>query len=75
MIAHFLIKNNISATFYHAGIGIADRDIRQNNWLTNKVRVMVATNAFGMGIDKPDVGLVVHLDLPNSLEAYWKRHM
>ncbi|ROT47164.1 RecQ family ATP-dependent DNA helicase [Candidatus Cardinium hertigii] len=69
-IAAFLNKNGITAEFYHAGLTIADRTMKQEAWSQNKVRIMVATAAFGMGIDKADVSLVVHLDLPCSLEAY-----
>ena len=62
----------ISATFYHAGLENQEKDQRQKNWQENKVRVMVATNAFGMGIDKPDVRVVVHIDCPDCLEAYFQ---
>ncbi len=71
-IATFLVKNSISATHYHAGLNSAERDRRQMDWMNGEVRVMVATNAFGMGIDKPDVRFVVHLDLPDNLEAYFQ---
>jgi len=71
-VALFLKRNNIAADFYHAGLESAERSSRQNGWKQNKIRVMVATNAFGMGIDKPDVRFVVHLDLPESLEAYYQ---
>lgn len=71
-IAYFLKKNGISAEFYHAGRSGDVREKVQDNWVSNKVRVMVATNAFGMGIDKPDVRVVVHLTLPDSLEAYFQ---
>ncbi|TAH19306.1 MAG: RecQ family ATP-dependent DNA helicase [Cytophagales bacterium] len=71
-IADFLVKNKISADFYHAGLSNEERSTRQENWIKNKTRVIVATNAFGMGIDKPDVRSVVHLGLPNSLEAYYQ---
>ena len=71
-IAQFLQKNKISADFYHAGLIHKIRNQKQENWKTNKTRVIVATNAFGMGIDKPDVRVVVHLDLPDSLEAYFQ---
>ena len=71
-IALYLRKNGISADFYHAGL---DHDVRirkQSEWQNGKTRVIVATNAFGMGIDKPDVRFVIHIDLPDSLEAYFQ---
>lgn len=71
-VAEFLAKNNVSADFYHAGLGNEARSTKQDSWIKNKTRVIVATNAFGMGIDKPDVRSVVHLGLPNSLEAYYQ---
>lgn len=71
-ICKWLIQNKIGASFYHAGINANDRAIVQQNWIDNKSQVIVATNAFGMGIDKPDVRFVVHLDLPESLEAYFQ---
>ena len=71
-ICKWLIQNKISASFYHAGINANDRALVQQNWIDNKSQVIVATNAFGMGIDKPDVRFVVHLDLPESLEAYFQ---
>ncbi len=71
-IAEFLIKQGINATYYHAGMETADRSDRQNKWQSNKIRVMVSTNAFGMGIDKPDVRLVVHWEMPDSPEAYFQ---
>jgi len=71
-IAAYLKENNFTADYYHAGLLPAVRDAKQNNWMQNKSRIMVATNAFGMGIDKPDVRFVVHLDLPDSLEAYFQ---
>jgi len=71
-IASVLQQMGISATFYHAGLDNQVREERQQAWKNNKVRVMVATNAFGMGIDKPDVRLVVHLDLPENLENYYQ---
>lgn len=70
--AQLLEASGISATFYHAGLTNAVKDERQKAWIDGKIRVMVATNAFGMGIDKPDVRLVVHLDLPDSPEAYFQ---
>jgi ATP-dependent DNA helicase RecQ len=71
-IAEFLQKNGISAEYYHAGLQSSVREIRQNRWKQGSCRVMVSTNAFGMGIDKPDVRVVVHLDLPDSIEAYFQ---
>ena len=71
-IAEFLKQNQIKAEFYHAGLDNAVKDMRQERWRDNKVQVMVATNAFGMGIDKPDVRSVVHIDLPDTLEAYFQ---
>ena len=68
----FLLNNNISATFYHAGLEHTTKDERQRKWHDDEVRVMVATNAFGMGIDKPDVRVVIHYDCPNSIEAYFQ---
>lgn len=71
-IAHYLNHQGISADFYHAGLDPKERDLKQYNWIKNRVQVMVATNAFGMGIDKPDVRFVVHMDLPDTLEAYFQ---
>ena len=71
-VALFLKRNHIAADFYHAGLDKDERSRKQSEWKQNKIRVMVATNAFGMGIDKPDVRFVVHLDLPESLEAYYQ---
>jgi ATP-dependent DNA helicase RecQ len=71
-VSDLLNKYNIQATFYHAGLNAQERTKRQENWIKNRVRVIVATNAFGMGIDKPDVRTVVHLDLPETLEAYYQ---
>lgn len=71
-IAFFLRKNKIFADFYHAGLSNEQRSDKQDAWVNNRLRIMVATNAFGMGIDKPDVRVVVHLDLPDSLEAYFQ---
>lgn len=71
-VAEFLRQQEITAEFYHAGLPNVDKDIRQGKWQRGESRVMVATNAFGMGIDKPDVRLVVHVDLPDSPEAYFQ---
>lgn len=71
-IASVLRSVGISAHFYHAGLDSKERDLRQQDWMAGKVRVMVATNAFGMGIDKPDVRSVIHLDLPENLENYYQ---
>lgn len=71
-IAKYLTSNGISANFYHAGLSSEMKTARQNDWMKDDCRVMVATNAFGMGIDKPDVRLVVHYDLPNSPEEYYQ---
>ena len=71
-IADWLKDNGISALHYHAGLDNTDRDIRQNMWYDETTRVIVATNAFGMGIDKPNVRLVIHADLPDSIEAYFQ---
>src|SRR5690606_31472920 len=71
-VAQFLIQQGVSADYYHAGLTNQERSVKQNNWISNQTRVIVSTNAFGMGIDKPDVRTVVHLDLPNSLEAYFQ---
>ena len=71
-IADFLRKNKISADFYHAGLDTKTRDRKQDEWKRGQTRIIVSTNAFGMGIDKPDVRLVIHLDIPDSLEAYFQ---
>lgn len=71
-IAEFLEQNGISADFFHAGLSDEEKDRKQQNWKTDVCRVIVATNAFGMGIDKPDVRSVVHIDLPDSIEAYFQ---
>ncbi|WP_299232807.1 ATP-dependent DNA helicase RecQ [uncultured Bacteroides sp.] len=70
--AQLLNENGITATFYHAGLNNDTKDQRQKSWVKGETRVMVATNAFGMGIDKPDVRLVVHVDIPDSPEAYFQ---
>lgn len=71
-VARILREAGISAFNYHAGLTAVDKDVRQRAWQEDRVRVMVATNAFGMGIDKPDVRLVIHVDLPDSIEAYFQ---
>ena len=71
-IANLLQMHGLSATNYHAGLKTEERTQRQQDWINNKVRVMVSTNAFGMGIDKPDVRTVVHLDTPDCLENYYQ---
>lgn len=72
LLAALLTKNGFSSTFYHAGLTHQERTARQEEWISNKTRVMVATNAFGMGINKPDVRVVVHMDLPENLESYYQ---
>lgn len=71
-IAEYLSSAGISSTYYHAGLDISLKEERQNEWQRSGVRVMVATNAFGMGIDKPDVRVVIHFDMPPSLEEYYQ---
>lgn len=71
-VAQWLVRQGISADFYHAGLTTQQRAEKQDAWIQNRTRVVVATNAFGMGIDKPDVRVVVHLDVPDSLEAYYQ---
>ena len=71
-VSEMLNQAGISATFYHAGLDSSVKDERQQTWQEGKTRVMVATNAFGMGIDKPDVRLVIHIDCPDSIEAYFQ---
>lgn len=70
--AALLVDNGIAAEFYHAGLTTAERDRRQQLWMLGQRQIMVATTAFGMGVDKPDVRLVVHLDVPESIEAYYQ---
>ena len=70
--AQIISEAGITATFYHAGLDACEKDKRQREWQENKHRVMVATNAFGMGIDKPDVRVVIHVDCPDSIEAYFQ---
>ena len=71
-LVELLLQNKIAADFYHAGLTAEQRHTRQENWVTNKTRVIVSTNAFGMGIDKPDVRTVIHYDLPDCLENYYQ---
>lgn len=71
-IAYFLKNKGIRADFYHAGLSPDERSKKQDAWMNNEIRIIVSTNAFGMGIDKPDVRSVVHMDLPDSLEAYFQ---
>jgi ATP-dependent DNA helicase RecQ len=71
-IAEYLQHFNVSADFYHAGLDSATRDKKQLEWMNDKTQIIVSTNAFGMGIDKPDVRWVVHLDIPDTLEAYFQ---
>lgn len=71
-IAERLEQEGFTATYYHAGLNDAEKDLRQQQWQSGRIRIMAATNAFGMGIDKADVRLVVHLDLPDSIEAYFQ---
>ncbi len=71
-IAKFLYENHITADFYHAGLDMAERDRKQHEWISGKKQVIVATNAFGMGIDKSNVRFVVHMDIPDSMEAYFQ---
>lgn len=71
-VTRFLLHEGVSADFYHAGLETAVRMKKQDTWKSSDTRVIVATNAFGMGIDKPNVRFVIHLDLPDSLEAYYQ---
>jgi ATP-dependent DNA helicase RecQ len=71
-ISEWLLKNNIAADFYHAGLNTEERTKKQQAWMNGTTRIIVSTNAFGMGIDKPDVRLVVHLAMPDNLEAYFQ---
>ena len=71
-MSSLLKLNNISADFYHAGLLQEERNKKQEEWMQNKIRVIVCTNAFGMGIDKPDVRTVVHMDIPDNLENYYQ---
>lgn len=71
-VARNLARLGVSADYYHAGISAKERALKQSSWIKNQKRVIVATNAFGMGIDKPDVRVVIHLDVPDSIEAYYQ---
>ncbi len=71
-VCEYLLSNGITAEYYHAGLSAESKDEKEERWKSGKSRVMVATNAFGMGIDKPDVRLVIHMDLPNSIESYFQ---
>lgn len=71
-LAHVLQRHRISADFYHGGLEHEDRSRKQDDWIHNRTRVIVSTNAFGMGIDKPDVRVVVHMDIPANLESYYQ---
>ena len=71
-IAELLTQEGFSATYYHAGLDTEEKDKRQNDWQADRTRIIVATNAFGMGIDKADVRLVLHYDCPDSIEAYFQ---
>ena len=71
-IADFISTNNISASFYHAGLSNDERNKRQEDWINNKIRIIACTNAFGMGIDKPDVRLVIHFSVPDCIENYYQ---
>ena len=71
-VCEFIVKAGITAEYYHAGLSAESKDAKEEAWRSGRSRVMVSTNAFGMGIDKPDVRLVVHIDLPGSIEAYFQ---
>ncbi|GAB5523251.1 MAG: RecQ family ATP-dependent DNA helicase [Roseivirga sp.] len=71
-LAHVLQRNRISADFYHGGLEHEERSRKQEDWIHNRTRVIVSTNAFGMGIDKPDVRVVIHMDIPANLESYYQ---
>ena len=71
-LSEFLNKNGFKASFFHGGISKSEKEEKLKDWLTGKVTIMVATNAFGMGVDKPDVRLVVHYQIPDSLESYFQ---
>ena len=71
-VCEFLTSNGITAEYYHAGLSAESKDAKEEAWKSGKARVMVSTNAFGMGIDKPDVRFVIHYDIPKSLEGYYQ---
>jgi ATP-dependent DNA helicase RecQ len=71
-LSKLLTRNQINSTYYHAGLTHEDRQFRQREWIENRARVMVATNAFGMGINKADVRTVIHMDIPETVEAYYQ---
>ena len=71
-IADFLKQHKIAADFYHAGLSNEERNNKQDSWIKNKIRIIACTNAFGMGIDKPDVRVVVHVGVPDCLENYYQ---
>ena len=71
-VCDFLLANGVTAEYYHAGLSPESKDAKEHAWKSGTARVMVSTNAFGMGIDKPDVRLVVHVDLPSSVESYFQ---
>jgi ATP-dependent DNA helicase RecQ len=71
-VAELLVMNKINADYYHAGLSNEERNKEQENWINNKTRVIACTNAFGMGIDKPDVRAVIHFGVPDCLENYYQ---
>ena len=71
-VCDFLLANGVTAEYYHAGLSPESKDAKEHAWKSGTARVMLSTNAFGMGIDKPDVRLVVHVDLPSSVESYFQ---
>jgi ATP-dependent DNA helicase RecQ len=72
ILTSYLMQHQINADFYHAGLNMSQRTQKQQRWVQNQIRVIISTNAFGMGIDKPDVRTVIHMDLPDSMEAYYQ---
>src|SRR5690606_6115382 len=71
-VSQILVNRQIESDFYHAGLSADERNRKQDEWIHNKTRIICCTNAFGMGIDKPDVRSVVHYDLPEALENYYQ---